>query len=337
MICIQHHETLLSLAMEFVKLERYHSVIQKTNIVTAINGIVIGVLPYLATRICFWLWLFNGRSPAKQLPSSTESPPDWPFYVMFLELGFLFCYLNSLVFGQNVPKPRLLPTSHIKYKSTLLSPRPATRSIFSSVPEEIPPKGKLFSCSEAICYDDVGCFEPWTMSFAYGLYRNSVCPWDPESIGTRFFIFRSDSPDEAIDAQEIQDSDKIIIFVHGYKNSYNESKFLRIKNKLLEHVDIVVMVDYSRGGDPKISSRSGFHNFYQAAVNGQVVGRVMTNFVEDLRQQNHVNPEKIHLIGYSLGSHVIHFAADFAIQEYSFHFGRITCKQLVVLITGTLR
>lgn len=211
------------------------------------------------------------------------------------------------------------------------SSKSSSKSIFPLITPEIPNQGRLFTCSRAICYDNLGCFEPWPLSIAYGLYRISVCPYPPEQIRPNYYVFRSNSPNVTINWKEINSKDRIVVFLHGYKNFYHDSRFLRLKNRLLDKtsVDVVIMVDYNRGSDPKIYSQTGLYNFYQASVNGQVVGRELANFVDDLRRVNRVKPDKIHFIGYSLGSHVIHFAAEFAKQEYSIRFGRITCKALI--------
>lgn len=183
---------------------------------------------------------------------------------------------------------------------------------------------ELYECVKTVCYDDsVGCFEPWTLSLAYGFLYYSVCPEDPETVGTSFHVFYQKNPYESEDASRIGPEDKIAFVVHGYGNSYNTTRMLDLKNSLLNVVDVVVSVDYTRGGAPGIPSRTGLDDFFQAAVNIQVVGRQIANYVHSLREMNQVDPETIHFVGYSLGSHALHFAAEHA-KGKDIKFGRIT-------------
>ncbi|XP_074601889.1 phospholipase A1 4-like [Brevipalpus obovatus] len=195
-------------------------------------------------------------------------------------------------------------------------------SLFKNGKSSRPPE--LNSCVKPVCYDDsIGCFEPWTLSLAYGLISYSVCPEDPATVGTSFHVYYQKNRHESSDPKRIGPTDKIAFVIHGYGNSHNDSRFIDLKNKLLPFVNVVIMVDYTRGGGPGIPSRTGLDDFFQAAANVQVVGRQIANYIHNLKETNRVDPKKIHLIGYSLGSHAAHFAAEHA-RGKAMKFGRIT-------------
>ncbi|XP_053207941.1 pancreatic lipase-related protein 2-like [Panonychus citri] len=196
----------------------------------------------------------------------------------------------------------------------------------------------LVYCNSPVCYsdheqNDLGCFEPWPLSIYEGLNLYSLCPQSASNISPEFLVYTVDQPENPIrlttknvqSFDAIQSTDQIVFFIHGYKNTYNDSRFISLKDELLTVSQVVIMVDYEIGADPGIVSRvTDFYNFHQAAANTQVVGRQVALMIQKLKLIRNINYNNVHLIGYSLGCSTCHFTGAYAFSKLGFQIGRIT-------------
>lgn len=188
-------------------------------------------------------------------------------------------------------------------------------------------------CDEPICYknddgQDLGCFDPWPLTVYGSIDLYSVCPQDPSFIGTTFNIYHSSKPEQMTHSLDsINSSDKIVFFIPGYKNVYNDSRFIAMKDELLSVVNVVILVDFANGADPGIVYRvTDFYNFHQAAANTQIVGRQIAVSLKNLKLKRGIDYDNVHLICFSLGTQVAHFMGSYALTRFGFQVGRITSE-----------
>lgn len=67
-------------------------------------------------------------------------------------------------------------------------------------------------------------------------------------------------------------------------------------------------------------------DYYNAQVNTQLVGRQVAQAVDAARRGLDLSPKNIHLIGFSLGTHISGFAGDWLKSKYHYKIGKITGK-----------
>ncbi|XP_054009605.1 pancreatic triacylglycerol lipase-like [Hylaeus anthracinus] len=171
-----------------------------------------------------------------------------------------------------------------------------------------------------ICYDLVGCFADPPPRLT--LKRP---PQHPSEIQTRFFLYtreKRESP-ETLQYDENFKSNlqsrfnakkPLKVSIHGYKGSGSDVGSLLLVRALLDLEDVNVLVlDWTRGAATTYSA---------AVANTELVGRqlglVLLNMI-DLG----VSPEKIHVIGFSLGAHVAGCASE-VLKKRNLLLGRIT-------------
>ncbi|XP_071500993.1 pancreatic lipase-related protein 2-like [Diadema antillarum] len=165
---------------------------------------------------------------------------------------------------------------------------------------------KLLRCAE-ICYDDVGCFNNDTC------YPFGFPPKTPEEIGTRFYLYTRSNKN---DPQEISRKDvaglrasffdarrRTKFVVHGYTSDSFSSWEKAKRDALLQVENVnVISVDWGTGA---LGLYSKCH------WNARVVGREIGLLARFLNLEAGMYYKDVHLIGMSLGAHVVGFAGEF--------------------------
>lgn len=174
-----------------------------------------------------------------------------------------------------------------------------------------------------ICYKSLGCFNTGESASK----RTCFLPELPSFVRTKFLVYKSpeDAPvpisyedDESLSA--IPASSNVAFIIHGYTESGSESDYIEMMKRLLRFTDTdaVIVVDY------RIAVRIG--NFLRAIANTELVGRQVALLIEKLKIHRSINPKNIHLIGYSLGAKVSHFACSWGNKLFGTKIGRVTGK-----------
>lgn len=213
--------------------------------------------------------------------------------------------------------------------------RASNRSTIKTRQLQLSESLSLNYCEEPVCYknddeygQDLGCFEPWPFTVYGSIDLYSVCPQEPSLIGTTFNIYYSSKPEQLTHSlSSIRSSDKIVFFIPGYKNVFNDSRFIALKDELLSVVNVVILVDFTNGANPGVVSRvTDFYNFHQAAANTQVVGRQIAILLKHMKLKQDIDYDNVHLICFSLGTQVAHFMGSYALTKLGFQVGRITSE-----------
>ncbi|XP_041477709.1 pancreatic lipase-related protein 2-like isoform X1 [Lytechinus variegatus] len=161
--------------------------------------------------------------------------------------------------------------------------------------------------SEEMCYDDVGCF------------TDEDCHWlgfppnRPSDINTRFFLYTRRNrfePQElrrgdidGLRASNFDPRKKTVFSAHGYTSDSFTSWELDKKNALLEAEDAnVICVDWGAGA---LGLYSKCHQ------NTRVVGREVGLLARFLNLETGMYYKDVHLVGMSLGAHVMGYAGEF--------------------------
>lgn len=176
---------------------------------------------------------------------------------------------------------------------------------------------------EKICYIDLGCFTK-----DGPMKQTGILPQTPLQIGTQFYVYTAAKrtgevlidPYKPATFAPVNAKKTVAIIAHGFGNSHNTKELVAVKDALLDRtlgeVETVIFVDWKKG------AAQPFYN--EASTNTQVVGRQITFLVNELIKHSGVKPEKVYLIGFSLGAQVAGFAGKWSQTEYKWKYGRIT-------------
>ena len=97
---------------------------------------------------------------------------------------------------------------------------------------------------------------------------------------------------------------------HGFHTNLDKSEWmLEAKNKILEHEEAnVILTDWRRGASPALA-------FYpKAAANAHIVAKMIVKIL--LRLKSDLDLSRVHLIGHSLGAHIMGFVGSAFTEEY---------------------
>ncbi|XP_021494876.1 pancreatic lipase-related protein 2 [Meriones unguiculatus] len=173
-----------------------------------------------------------------------------------------------------------------------------------------------------VCYGHLGCFsneKPWAGMIQRPL---KIFPWPPERIGTRFLLYTNKNPSNyqvisatdpaTIEASNFQLDRRTRFIIHGFIDQGEDGWKLDMCKRMFKVEKVnCICVDWRHG------SRT---EYTQAAYNTRVVGAEIAFLVQVLWTELGYSPEKVHLIGHSLGAHV----AGEAGRRLEGHVGRIT-------------
>jgi len=149
-------------------------------------------------------------------------------------------------------------------------------------------------------------------------------PDSPEAINTRFFAYTHDSPNAKYEIHlkdrashsVVAKRKNLAIIIHGFGGDGMKSIFLKDSLLKFGNVTTVIVIDWAKG--------AAIPWYNRAAVNTQVVGRQIAVLVNRLKTSRRINPNKVHLLGVSLGAQVAGFAGKYSQSAFKWKFGRIS-------------
>ncbi|GJQ76039.1 hypothetical protein Trydic_g18090 [Trypoxylus dichotomus] len=173
-----------------------------------------------------------------------------------------------------------------------------------------------------VCYDAVGCFE--LSNPRSPLQR---LPDNPQNLDTKFYLFRRDlkfsQPDIllyndnglSLTTSKFNSSQPVKVLIHGFMGAWNNVNTLNASHLYLKIYDYnIISMDWSTAAKGP--------QYAQAAANTQVVGRQLGLLLQQMVKYG-LNPDDIHLIGFSLGAHVAACASE-VLKNNNILIGRIT-------------
>lgn len=102
--------------------------------------------------------------------------------------------------------------------------------------------------------------------------------------------------------------EELLVFVHGFKNAWNESVHMRLRDAALTHLSeraAFFMFDWSGGNHFSLLSTKATYG--QAVANSRTAAGELSRFVECLLAERDGSKwfrlEHVHLVGFSLGEH----------------------------------
>lgn len=158
--------------------------------------------------------------------------------------------------------------------------------------------------ADTVCFKEIGCFSN-SGPFSKNRPINAL-PDSPESINIQFYLYTRSNPlspqilkindKELLSKSNFVGSKETKLIIHGYGSWSNKTWVKQTIAELLKHDDYnVIAVDW----------KSGARTLYpQAASNTRVVGAQTSLLINLLRNVMGAKPQKMHLIGHSLGAHV---------------------------------
>ncbi|XP_003740146.1 inactive pancreatic lipase-related protein 1-like [Galendromus occidentalis] len=165
------------------------------------------------------------------------------------------------------------------------------------------------------CYGALGCFSTGGAFSDPRALRHlvSVLPWSRERIRTQILLYTEtnrDKPDRflwntvspsTLRKSKFNSSKKLVIMVHGYLQIVDIDKTqLMIKDTFIDYLDSnFIFVSWSRG------SMTGY---WTAAANTRIVGAEIALLIEKIIETFNYRKSDIHLLGHSLGGHIIGYA-----------------------------
>ncbi|WAR22785.1 LIPR1-like protein [Mya arenaria] len=162
--------------------------------------------------------------------------------------------------------------------------------------------------SDEMCFKGIGCFSneaPFNNAAGH-------LPQSPDDIRVVFLLYtrhnrdvpRVISADPALVlASFLSPYRKSVFIIHGYRDDGRETWVMDMKNALLKQEDVnVVSVDWESGADQT--------DYNQAAANTRVVGALIAQLLNVLKNLRSLKYEDVHLVGHSLGAHIAGYAGE---------------------------
>lgn len=167
------------------------------------------------------------------------------------------------------------------------------------------------------CFGVIGCIvvdDTWYNE----LYRRvNLQPDSREKINTRFILHTREFPshDTMLYAEDVHSiiysrfnaSRPTKFICHGFVDDGNVRWIKRLTRNLLNQGDYnVITVNWGGGSLPL----GGLDIYSQATANTRVVGMEIAYLVNTMIEHVGVDPEDVHLIGHSLGAHIVGYAGE---------------------------
>lgn len=158
-------------------------------------------------------------------------------------------------------------------------------------------------------------------------------PWNPKQLATRFHLFDKNHRNSSVviavtkggdlkNASKLSMSyDRLFVVAHGWGDEISNPLWIVMKDRMLDYRinenPAVILVDWEKGA---AAGTPASQIYSTPALNTMVVGRQLGLLAYVLSTRGFFASRKIHLVGFSLGAHLSHFAAQ--------HFETIYRKEL---------
>ncbi|XP_074599764.1 pancreatic triacylglycerol lipase-like [Brevipalpus obovatus] len=186
-------------------------------------------------------------------------------------------------------------------------------------------------CFKRYCYEDqdIGCFDPQALELIPILPPVPVCPHSPEFIQTKFQVYYKNQPNIPLPISQISTGTRLAICVHGYTPSSNSSFTQLMKDTILRlpDIDACMAVDWDRGAKSGVyygSKVVPVEDAVVAAVNLQLVGRIVARTLYRLHKSKGVQFEDMYYYGHSFGGEMGHHVALWLKKRYRKKIHRMT-------------
>ncbi|KAK0069901.1 pancreatic triacylglycerol lipase-like isoform X1 [Biomphalaria pfeifferi] len=128
---------------------------------------------------------------------------------------------------------------------------------------------------------------------------------------------RIQSGETRIKSTSFSGAKKTVFIAHGFTDNGNNQWVIAMKNALLDVEDLnVIAVDWQQGAKGP--------NYYQAAANTRMVGSMVARLIQDLHSFGQAGIGNFHLVGHSLGAHLLGYAGKEVFRLTNQKVGRIT-------------
>ncbi|XP_071444897.1 pancreatic triacylglycerol lipase-like [Hetaerina americana] len=174
------------------------------------------------------------------------------------------------------------------------------------------------------CYDIYGCF---SISYPWSSLKRPVTlfPESPAKVNPQYCLYTRRNPTEchklllgnprSLFQSNLISKHKTYFISHGYLETAGKPWVQKMVAELLKKADVnVVTVDWIGGSGP---------TYTQAVSNIRLVGVMTAHLIKLMMEEAGVQPENIHLIGHSLGSHLSGYIG-LKVKEFGGTIGRIT-------------
>ncbi|CAH1407496.1 unnamed protein product [Nezara viridula] len=161
-----------------------------------------------------------------------------------------------------------------------------------------------------VCYNRLGCFslnDPWT-----SLIRPLPAPWSPTEISPNVMLITRNAGEPyniSLNSEEFSmegcdfnpNRPATVVITHGFANRGDAKWLSEMVEAYLKNVDAnAFILDWGDGAT--------ITNYLQVASNTRIVGASCARFLRHLISKG-LEPKKIHLMGHSLGSHIMSYCA----------------------------
>jgi len=156
--------------------------------------------------------------------------------------------------------------------------------------------------TDKVCYPPYGCFSkdfPFNSSFI-------PLPENPDTLNTTYHLYNRLNPNGQIisnDFQSLNGTKKLIVIAHGFIEDSKVWWIGPLKDELLNVEDSdVIVIDWKRAA--RIP-------YQQAISNIRVTSAQTSHFLRRMFNKTDLRPSNVHLIGFSLGAHLMgHIGRD---------------------------
>ncbi|GIY63323.1 pancreatic lipase-related protein 2 [Caerostris darwini] len=181
---------------------------------------------------------------------------------------------------------------------------------------------EIIQRAESVCYDELGCFDK------AGTFKHlKQLPEPPETVNTQFLLYTRKNPHdpqiidykkpETVLESNIDPKLPLKFITHGFGGRNNLTWIWEMKNALLKMHDVnIIVIDWSLG------ARVPY--YVAAAVNSELVGAQAAVLYYFIKDKLGIMEKDLHLIGFSLGAHVVGFIGKRMQELRGTKPGRIT-------------
>ncbi|XP_074603121.1 inactive pancreatic lipase-related protein 1-like [Brevipalpus obovatus] len=184
---------------------------------------------------------------------------------------------------------------------------------------------KVFTpCLKPVCYDDVGCIQPFRLHAYLSTPPVAACPEEPKNVGFAMRVLLKSNSEEFFTTKWLKPRKKVAFFIHGYQLEYSERFAMDIAYSLLREYPQVVLIKWDPGSFPAIiwDLPVSRYNRYTAAANSELIGRLTGNLVAEMVSNGTVRQEDVTVIGHGLGGNAIHYLAEWIKEQHNMTIGR---------------
>ncbi|XP_003744296.1 inactive pancreatic lipase-related protein 1-like [Galendromus occidentalis] len=161
-------------------------------------------------------------------------------------------------------------------------------------------------------------------------------PWDAATLDVSFKLYDNLNRDAVkvlrwdetfpVNDLVLGATDKLVVIIHGYTENPDEAWINRMRDAYFRRPEIRsikwISVDWEKGalGSTLLFPR----NYVQASSNARAVGMILGTFLGRLMMAYDIGEESLHILGHSLGAHVMGGAIEVLHRNFNIKAGRAT-------------